>query len=103
MIIIRTENSIAEYSSVYFGAEESMCLNDIEPDDDGLVSFYGVRVPDGEEVFLGDFTIDVCKSIIDIINFKLENPIIKASVHCDGKYSDAIVPYTPIINLSELQ
>ena len=98
MIIIKTENSIAEYSTVYVEEYEPKDLNLLEPNDDGTLDLWGVR-NDGEEILLGSYKPEVCEKILNKIESKLIRPIIETRYTENGVYNRSFVPIVPVLNL----
>lgn len=98
MIIIKTENSIAEYSTVYVEEYEPKDLNLLEPNDDGTLDLWGVR-SDGEEILFGSYKPEVCEKILNKIESKLIRPIIETRYTENGVYNRSFVPIVPVLNL----
>lgn len=98
MIIIKTENSIAEYSTVYVEEYEPKSLDLYEPNDDGTLDLWGVR-SDGEEILFGSYKPEICKRILNKIESKLLRPVVETRYTDNGAYYRSYVPIVPVFNL----
>ena len=98
MIIIKTENSIAEYSTVYVEEYEPKSLDLLERNDDGTLDLWGVR-SDGEEILFGSYKPEVGERILNKIESKLLRPVVETRYTDNGAYYRSYVPIVPVFNL----